>query len=257
MTTYLVRLPWTTPPISLNDRGHWRTKAARVKYVRYQVAQLLTLHRMRPARRIHVTLHYVPRDRRRRDADNLVGTLKPCIDAMVDAGLVRDDSPEYVTCICASRRTTDMAKPKRSGRYGKLYADLLTDPKLAVLMSGRNGHRALAVHALALAWCALHLTDGEIPRSVLPTLHGKPADADALVDAGLWEPTGNGWRIAKYADANLTKQDVAIRALEGQISRCAGWMKQGRTCSCGHHAPTGDVIGNPVGDLVAGLVGDL
>lgn len=97
MSTYLVRLPWATPPISLNDRGHWRAKAARVKHVRYQVAQLLTMHRIPAAERIHVTLHYVPRDRRRRDADNLVGTLKPCIDAMVDSQIVPDDSPEYVT----------------------------------------------------------------------------------------------------------------------------------------------------------------
>lgn len=95
--SWTIRLPWATPPISLNDRGHWRAKAARVKYVRYQVAQLLTMHRVPPAERIHVTLHYVPRDRRRRDADNLVGTLKPCIDAMVDSQIVPDDSPEYVT----------------------------------------------------------------------------------------------------------------------------------------------------------------
>ena len=43
-----------------------------------------------------VTLHYRPRDNRRRDADNLVPTLKALCDGLVDAGLVPDDTPNYM-----------------------------------------------------------------------------------------------------------------------------------------------------------------
>ena len=39
----------------------------------------------------------MPRDRLRRDQDNLVPTLKPCIDGLVDAGVIPDDTPEYVS----------------------------------------------------------------------------------------------------------------------------------------------------------------
>jgi crossover junction endodeoxyribonuclease RusA len=46
---------------------------------------------------VHVTLHYVPKERRRRDADNLVPTLKPCIDGLRDARVIPDDTPDHVT----------------------------------------------------------------------------------------------------------------------------------------------------------------
>jgi crossover junction endodeoxyribonuclease RusA len=47
--------------------------------------------------RIAVGLTYVPRDKRRRDPDNLVVPLfKALVDGIVDAGIVPDDTPEYV-----------------------------------------------------------------------------------------------------------------------------------------------------------------
>lgn len=45
---------------------------------------------------VEVTLHYQPRDKRRRDADNLVAPLKALCDGLVDAGVVEDDTPEYM-----------------------------------------------------------------------------------------------------------------------------------------------------------------
>ncbi len=98
--TYTLRLPYATPPLSLNGRMHWATKARITAEIRTFVAlscrgifQVVTAD----ARMIHVELIYTPRDSRRRDRDNLVATLKPCIDGLVDAGIVPDDSPEYVT----------------------------------------------------------------------------------------------------------------------------------------------------------------
>ena len=93
MTT--IRLPYTKPPLNLNDRMHWRRKAQIVKAVRSYVGGMAIY--MKPYQTVRVELHYVPRDKRRRDADNLVATLKPCLDGLVDAGVIADDSPEYVT----------------------------------------------------------------------------------------------------------------------------------------------------------------
>ena len=96
MRTWTLRVgDYTKPPLSLNDRMHWRKKAGITKTIRAGVAD--------DARRtvpvlgwIAVELHYVPRDRRRRDRDNLVSTLKPCLDGLVDAGVIPDDTPEYL-----------------------------------------------------------------------------------------------------------------------------------------------------------------
>jgi len=115
MTHAIIELPWTAPPLSLNDRGAWAPRARKIADVR---ATALTL--ARAARLPHlvdhatVQLHYRPRDNRRRDTDNLVATLKPICDALTMGraaghtrtgkpipaqygyGLVLDDTPGYM-----------------------------------------------------------------------------------------------------------------------------------------------------------------
>lgn len=108
--TWEVRLPWTKPPVSANDRDHWRVKARKVADIRL-ASMLLVIGelareadgpswgdlRTPPPDRIAVGLTYVPRDKRRRDPDNLVVPLfKALVDGIVDAGVVPDDTPEYV-----------------------------------------------------------------------------------------------------------------------------------------------------------------
>jgi crossover junction endodeoxyribonuclease RusA len=98
MTTWTIRLPYATPPLSLNSRMHWATKARLTREIRRHVwGSALGLPK---CERIAVELHYVPRDRRRRDEDNLFLTLKAAIDGIKDAGVVPDDSSEYVTSAC-------------------------------------------------------------------------------------------------------------------------------------------------------------
>lgn len=94
---WTLRLPYTRPPLTLNGRQHWARKKDLIRDIRWSVHQLARAAKIPPCHRVHVTLHYVPRATRRRDADNLVATLKPCLDGLVDAGLVADDTPEYVT----------------------------------------------------------------------------------------------------------------------------------------------------------------
>ncbi len=104
MTEWTLRLPWSKPPISANDRHHWRKRAYIVAEIRSTVHGLvefgpysgLTL----PLDADHITvgLDYYPRDSRRRDADNLVVPfLKACIDGLVDARVVADDDDGHVT----------------------------------------------------------------------------------------------------------------------------------------------------------------
>lgn len=94
-----LRLPWTAPPLSGNDaapasKGAMYARAAKVREVR-QTARLLGKRVRMPegAGYLVVQLHYRPRDRRRRDTDNLWSVLKPLADGLVDAGLVADDVP--------------------------------------------------------------------------------------------------------------------------------------------------------------------
>lgn len=110
MPVYVLPLGFATPPLSLNDRGRGRragmAKARKVRELRTAVWARGRQLGMTAAPHFHVVLHYVPADRRPRDPDNLVATLKPAIDALTAKGadrgwvclsLVPDDTPEHVS----------------------------------------------------------------------------------------------------------------------------------------------------------------
>lgn len=85
------------PPLTLNQRLHWQEKARRTKHVRDSVGWQAMAMRLGHHQHITVQLHYNTGDRRRRDADNLTATQKPCFDGLVDAKVIPDDTPEHLT----------------------------------------------------------------------------------------------------------------------------------------------------------------
>lgn len=94
---YIVPLPWQTPPLNLNDRYTNRIAyAGKIAAVREDTGWVIKAAKVPACDRIRVTLHYRPRDARRRDEDNLVATMKPCCDAIVDVGIVDDDTPRFM-----------------------------------------------------------------------------------------------------------------------------------------------------------------
>ncbi|KGF17384.1 crossover junction endodeoxyribonuclease RusA superfamily protein [Corynebacterium freneyi] len=119
-TTHILWLPYSRPPLTANQRLHWAAKARITADVR-RTTMLLARAAKLPRDREHVTvaLHYVPRDRRRRDADNLVPTLKAACDGLVDAGLVPDDTPDQM-----AKHMPVIDPPQREApgpRGGRLY----------------------------------------------------------------------------------------------------------------------------------------
>jgi crossover junction endodeoxyribonuclease RusA len=83
--------------LSLNDRGSWRASAGTIASIR-RTANLLTRAAGVPTLdHVTVQLIWTVPDRRRRDEENPVSTLKPWCDGMVDAGVVPDDTPDLMT----------------------------------------------------------------------------------------------------------------------------------------------------------------
>lgn len=93
---YELPLPWSRPPLSLNQRMHHHARARVVAEVRRTAGWLAKAARIGHHHRVKVELIYTPATRRRRDADNLVAALKPLVDGLVDAGVVADDDDEHV-----------------------------------------------------------------------------------------------------------------------------------------------------------------
>lgn len=100
-----IPLPWPKPPLSLNDRMHWAK--------RHRITSELRLIGKAKARpipplgRCRVTLVWYVNDRRRRDEDNPMPTLKALADGVADAGVVTDDTHDRM-----QKRVKIIYKPK-------------------------------------------------------------------------------------------------------------------------------------------------
>jgi crossover junction endodeoxyribonuclease RusA len=83
------------PPLTANQRLHWRRKAAITRDIREATA--LLARRIPSLTGCDVRLTWYVTDKRRRDADNLVPTLKAMCDGLVDADVAPDDTPDLMT----------------------------------------------------------------------------------------------------------------------------------------------------------------
>ena len=97
----MVVLPYDKPPPTANKRLFWAEEAKRRKKIRGDVRLLvrdsrLGLKPLAEGQKLKVQLVYTPATNRRRDTDNLWPTLKPICDGIVDAGIVADDTPDYM-----------------------------------------------------------------------------------------------------------------------------------------------------------------
>lgn len=103
--TVLIPLPWIKPPLTLNTSLRSTaayTKARDVRWAKLEAVAAIQKEHLPLIPGINLTLHYRVPDRRRRDADNLAATLKVCQDALVEAGVLVEDS--WVTVPSATCR---------------------------------------------------------------------------------------------------------------------------------------------------------
>lgn len=93
-TTFELWFDYPRPPISANDTLHWRTRAKLVKQIRE--ATRFAGNRIPHLGVCEVSLTWFVTDRRRRDADNVVPTMKAMCDELVALGVVQDDTPQFM-----------------------------------------------------------------------------------------------------------------------------------------------------------------
>lgn len=111
LRSWTVELP-ISEHLTSNHRRHWADDARVRSTIREAAGWAMRAARVPRLDRADVRLHAKPPDKRRRDRHNLNPTLKPCLDGIVDAGVVGDDTPDYV----ASEGIT-LHKPDGSRRW--------------------------------------------------------------------------------------------------------------------------------------------
>lgn len=119
-----IKLPYDRPPLNANDRPRdWRAASRDAKKVRDRVEAELTAHRLPAFYRCSVTLVYVPRTGWGGDPNNIADTLKRIQDAVVLAGIVPDDRPQYMDHVMPDIRPADRI------RHGVYVRIVNTDPE--------------------------------------------------------------------------------------------------------------------------------
>jgi crossover junction endodeoxyribonuclease RusA len=89
---YLIRLPWPPAALSPNARGHWAKRASAAKKYRAD-ARLLSQAmgcRALGCSTLTVEITFCPPDRRKRDTDNMIASIKSGLDGISDATGVDD-----------------------------------------------------------------------------------------------------------------------------------------------------------------------
>lgn len=103
--------------------------------------------------------------------------------------------------------------------------------------------RAFRAHIEAICYSAHYLTDGLIETEVARR-EGWTRDALALVEAGVWEETGTGWRIHDYLAYNPSREQVLRE--RAQVKRRVSRFRNAVTSGVTNAAP--DPHPDPVPD---------
>jgi hypothetical protein len=102
MSTTMVSVPVVVPPldvITLNARAHWTANHRATAALRLRGGWSARAARVPHLARADLTVWvvYPSAVRRRRDVSNYLGTVKPLLDGMVDAGVLPDDDDRHLT----------------------------------------------------------------------------------------------------------------------------------------------------------------
>jgi hypothetical protein len=113
VTEYVIPLPWRRPPLTLNSRvskiERWRLGNG-IKLLTKKAAAGCIPREVHP---ITAELVWYPGNNKVADSDNIALTLKYCVDALVELGVMPDDRPTYVV------RTSQRVIPRALDPYDR------------------------------------------------------------------------------------------------------------------------------------------
>ena len=119
----------------------------------------------------------------------------------------------------------------------RLDSSIASHDKILALLSDPSPKKwqAVSSYMFALGWSGVNGTDGRIPTSALPFIHGNAQTARLLVKYGLWtEIDAGNYAIRNYAERQqLTLITEAKRAAASTAGRKAACVRHhGPDCGC-------------------------
>ena len=123
----------------------------------------------------------------------------------------------------------------------RLDSNLATHDKILSLLDEKpaaTAYQAAFSYVCSLGYCGGHSTDGLIPFSAVPFIHGTHKTAELLVKHFLWAPDPLGWRLPHWGDRQqsdaVTKSIKNARRAAAGKGNCVRW--HGPDCKCWEQA---------------------
>lgn len=118
----------------------------------------------------------------------------------------------------------------------RLDTSIASHDKTLALLNDSSPKRwqAMTSYMFSLGWSGEHGTDGYIPATALPFIHGTKVTASLLVQYGFWVQAVGGWQIKNYAErqelAVVTAAKKEAQRVGALRANCKRW--HGEDCGC-------------------------
>lgn len=109
----------------------------------------------------------------------------------------------------------------------RLDTQFASNPKLLELVAEKKW-RAAFVYPASLAYSGSHGTCGYITDTAFPFIHATKAEANALVEVGLWLPAQGGWDINGWDEFQMVDEAAQKRRDRAKKAAAARWAKAGK-----------------------------
>jgi hypothetical protein len=104
----------------------------------------------------------------------------------------------------------------------RLDCQMPTNPKVLQLIE-RKRFRAAFAYVCSLTYSGQHGTDGFIPATALMFIHATRAEANQLVEVGLWVPAPGGWIINGWDEFQVSDEAAKKRRERAQKGAAKRW----------------------------------
>lgn len=95
--TWRIPIGMPAPFMNSNERKHWTSRSENTAAWRYTAGWRVKAAKIPRLEHAWIQVHVSFGDKRRRDPSNYARTAKAIVDGIVDAGVLPDDNPQYVT----------------------------------------------------------------------------------------------------------------------------------------------------------------
>lgn len=119
----------------------------------------------------------------------------------------------------------------------RLDSNIASHDKILTLLSERPpvlAYQSAFSYVCSLGYIGGHGTDGLVPFSAIPFVHGTPKTAEMLVRHHLWSPDPLGWRVPNWADRQqsgaVTQAVRGAQRVGALKANCVRW--HGGDCKC-------------------------